>query len=399
MSKPLRILALLPRVPWPLEKGDKLRAYHQLRELAKSHEVHVWALSDQPLAGGSREALEPHFASLTLSRLGRPGILLNLIRAGLLGKPFQAGYFYNSRVHREFLERVSELKPDVLYFQLARTAWYADGVDVPAVLDLQDAFSAGLRRRLESSPWYMKPLIAEEMRRMGKYEHKLCENFRHISIISAEDRDLISHTDKDSIVVVPNGVDTSYFSPFERAKTHHIVFTGNMGYPPNVDAARFLVTEVMPEVWKSIPEAKVLLAGASPHLGVKALASEKVTVSGWMEDIRDAYASSRVFIAPMRLGTGMQNKLLEAMAMGMPCITTPLANRPLGTSQGRELLVGDSAEMLADSIIRLLGDQNLAEDLAGAGRMFVASRYSWQGATTALEDLLAKAAGSRRAGV
>ncbi|MBE0642363.1 MAG: glycosyltransferase, partial [Bacteroidales bacterium] len=229
MDRPLRILALLPRIPWPLEKGDKLRAYHQLRELARRHEVHVWALSDVPVPRGAREALEQHFASITFSRLSKISILSNLTRAGIQGRPFQAGYFFNSRVRSGFREYVSRLRPDALYFQLARTAWYAEGLTIPAVLDLQDAFSAGLQRRLSRAAWYQRPFIAEEMRRMGQYENKVCDAFRYITIISEEDRALIPHPGRDKIVVVPNGVETGYFQPVELPKKHHLVFTGNMG--------------------------------------------------------------------------------------------------------------------------------------------------------------------------
>lgn len=166
-----------------------------------------------------------------------------------------------------------------------------------------------------------------------------------------------------------------------------------MSYAPNVDAACFLVREVMPLVWEYCPYATVLLAGTDPTPAVRALASkalkpQKVTVSGRMPDIRDAYASSQLFVAPMRIGSGLQNKLLEAMAMQRPCVTTSLANTPLGAVSGDQLFVGDSKEDLAHWICLLLGSEDVRTRIAEEGNRFVRQHYSWPAAVQPLEDLL-----------
>jgi glycosyltransferase involved in cell wall biosynthesis len=179
-------------------------------------------------------------------------------------------------------------------------------------------------------------------------------------------------------------VDHDYFSPVKGEKKYDVVFTGNMGYPPNIDAARFIAEEIFPLVLKQFPAAKLLLAGATPHARVQALKSKNITVSGWMPDIRDSYASSRIFIAPMRIGTGLQNKLLEAMAMEMPCITSILANQALGAEENKEILVGTSAREYADHIIRLLKDADFAHSLAQNGHTFVKKVFSWENSVNAL---------------
>lgn len=168
-----------------------------------------------------------------------------------------------------------------------------------------------------------------------------------------------------------------------------------MAYAPNVDAARYLVNDVMPLVWAKIPSATLLLAGADPKPSVRALASKRVTVSGRLDDIREAYASSQVFVAPMRLGSGLQNKLLEAMAMNLPCVTTSIAatpllaaTQPLDHSATRPLLVGDNPMALADAIVRLLTSQELRDSVATAGNTFVRTHYSWPAAVQPLEQIL-----------
>lgn len=157
-----------------------------------------------------------------------------------------------------------------------------------------------------------------------------------------------------------------------------------MSYAPNVDAAHYLVHDVMPLVWEKIPSATLLLAGTDPKPAVRALASKRVSVSGRLDDIRTAYASAQVFVAPMRIGSGLQNKLLEAMAMQLPCVTTSLAATPLA---GAPLLVGDSPAQLADHIVALLQNDDLRRSTAAQGRDFVLQHSSWPAAVQPLENI------------
>lgn len=160
-----------------------------------------------------------------------------------------------------------------------------------------------------------------------------------------------------------------------------------MAYAPNVDAACHLVNDIMPLVWSRMPSATVLLAGADPKPAVRSLASKRVTVSGRIPDIREAYASAQLFVAPMRIGSGLQNKLLEAMSMNLPCVTTPLANTPLGAVDGEQILVGDRPQSLADAIVSLLDSPQRCARIAAAGNAFVHDHYSWNAAVQPLENL------------
>ena len=163
-----------------------------------------------------------------------------------------------------------------------------------------------------------------------------------------------------------------------------------MNYPPNVDGAAYLVERVMPIVWKKYPEVTVQIAGANPNHKVKALASRTVNVTGWVDDIRECYRSSRIFVAPMRIGTGLQNKLLEAMAMGIPAVTTPLSFEPLGAVHGIHILVGENATALAENIMRLLQDENLRTEIGHNGIAFVKSNYSMEHSGKLLNEVFEK---------
>jgi polysaccharide biosynthesis protein PslH len=384
----MKIFVLLSRIPWPLEKGDKLRAFNQIKYLAKQNEIILCALNTDPKADKQQafKALQPYCRSINFIDLGRASMVLNLFKAWLNNKHFQTGYFYNRGAQHKIDALLDEYKPDIIYGQLIRVAEYIRHHNIPKSIDYQDVFSMGMRRRMEVSPFFLKPFLHMEYLRLSRYESDIFAEFDIKTIISKPDRDLIPHKKRNQILIIPNGVDHTFFKPLQADIKYDVVFTGNMAYPPNINAAEFLVKEIMPVVWQKQSNTRVLLAGATPDKRVKSLASDKVTVSGWLDDIRSAYAESRIFIAPMRIGTGLQNKLLEAMAMRLPCITTPIANNALDGKHGRELSIGYSAEELAEHILFYIKNAEQARQIAEQGFQFVNEKYDWAQATKQLED-------------
>ena len=387
----MKLLVLLSRFPYPLDKGDKLRAYYQLRELAERHEICLFALSDETVSAEALAAVRPLCrGGLVLRRLRRPGIARGLAWALASGRPLQVGYFHDSGAQRQVDELLRDFRPDHVYCQLIRMAEYLrpHAGRVPMTLDYMDVFSAGMARRATQAPAWQRPVLALEARRLLAYEAAAFDWFAHHTIISDQDRQLIAHPRRAAIEIVLNGIDTDFFRPQPAAaKPNDVLFCGNMSYYPNVDAACFLAEDIMPLVRQRHPAARLLVAGTTPAPRVQALASAHIEISGWVPDIRAAYASARVFAAPMRVGTGLQNKLLEAMAMELPCVTTPLANNALGGTDGRELRVAADAPALAAAIADLLAEPAAAAELADRGHAFVQQRYTWAGATARLEEL------------
>lgn len=381
-------MVILPRVPYPLEKGDKLRAFHLLRHLSRKHDIILCALNDTPLHPDAIKILSGYFSAVHVFPLSRWSIAINLLKAFWNGIPFQAGYFYRSRVAGEIKRLIDFYRPDHLFCQLLRVAEYVKDVQIPKTIDYQDVFSKGVERRISTSPFYLRPLLRMEHRRLLKYEYRVFEMFDHKVIISRPDRDLIPHPDRDQIHIIPNGVDTEYFQPMEMKKEYDLVFTGNMGYPPNVDAAEYLAREILPIVRHRFPRVCLLIAGANPSPRVLRLAGDFVKVTGWVDDIRKCYASAKIFIAPMRIGTGLQNKLLEAMAMRLPCITSPLAYGALNANDGEHLLIADSADKHADLICRLLDEPDWAEQIASNGYQFVHEHYHWETMAEKLNQII-----------
>ena len=385
----MKIFVLLPRIPYPLEKGDKLRAYNQIKQLSKRHEIVLCALNDKNIDEQKAfQALQPYCASINFIKISKVRILLGLIRAFLKGLPMQCGYFYNRKAARKVDELIRKHQPDMLFGQLLRVAEYIRYKDIPKAIDYQDVFSYGMKRRADIASLVTRPVFNMEYKRLRRYEAAIFDDFDVKTIISEPDRQLFPHEKRDEILIIPNGVDHEYFKPQQQEKRYDIVFTGNMSYAPNVNAVDYLANEILPIVWKTLPDAKMYIAGANPDPKVKKAASDRIIISGWLDDIRDAYAQSKVFIAPMRIGTGLQNKLLEAMSMHLPAITSPLANASLGAKPNEEILVGSNAEEMAQHIITLLTDKEKSEQIAQAGFDFTNRVYDWGKATEKMESAM-----------
>ena len=386
----MKIFVLLPRVPYPLEKGDKLRAFNQIKQLAKHNEIVLCALNDNAKVNeqDAFRALQPYCLSVNFIRINKLQILLGLVFAFFKGLPMQCGYFYSRKAVKKIDSLIAKHKPDMLYCQLLRTAEYIRRKSLPKAIDYQDIFSYGMKRRADIASCFTRPVFNMEYRRLKRYEAATFEDFDICTIISEPDRALFPHDKREEILIIPNGVDHDYFKPKECEKKYDLVFTGNMSYPPNVNAVDYMANEIMPIVWETRPETTLYIAGATPDPRVKKAASERIIVSGWLDDIREAYAQSRVFIAPMRIGTGLQNKLLEAMSMHLPAITSPLANASLGAKPDEEILIGGNAKELAQHIITLLTDKERAGQIAQAGYDFTNRVYDWGKATERLEEAM-----------
>ncbi len=380
------------RFPYPLERGDKLRIYHQIRVLSRQFEVYLFALTDRDVPPSHWAQVEQYCRQIRLYHIPKRRRLWNIVKGSLHGLPLQVDYFYDADVAAKMREDVERIGPDLLYFHLARMAPYAHHFIQPKILDYMDAFGWGMRHRRYRLPLWQQLLYVLESKWMEQYEAAIFARFDGHTIISRQDRERLplSPQQRQRIVIVPNGVDIFFFQPYMGLERRYdLCFVGNLGYPPNIHAARYLVRRILPLLRrKSSHPWKVLLAGARPHAQVRRLASTKITVSGWLEDIRHAYATSRIFVAPLFTGTGLQNKILEAMAMGIPCITSSMVNNAIGATDGETILLADTPEEFANKILLLHQDAVLYKGISDRARQFVEQRYSWEHKTQPLIDLI-----------
>ena len=385
----MKILVVLSRFPYPLEKGDKLRAYHQIRCLAEHHDLYLAAMHDKPVSDDALNQLKPFCKEIFLLENNNLKRCWNMGRAFFKGLPIQCGLFYNKPNARRLQQIVDKVHPDHIYCQLFRMAEYVKDLPVRKTLDYQDVFSKGMARRAENSKGLIKWFFNMEHHRVARYEAEIFDNFDHKTIITAVDRDLIPHPRREEIAVVPNGVEFDKFSYHGEEKEYDLIFSGNMGYAPNVDAAEYLVREILPPLLVKFPRLRLVLCGATPAPRVQALRSEHVVVTGWVDSMAEWYAKSKIFIAPMRMGTGLQNKLLEAMSMSLPCITSPLAARPLVEAEQHDAVVScTTTQDYVQAVSRLLTDEQAYRTLSANGYNYVHQFYDWENAVRILDNLM-----------
>jgi len=384
----MKILVLLSRVPYPIEKGDKLRAYNFVRELSKYNEVHLFAVDECNTSEQSIEHLAQFCKTITIVPVTKFQTYSNAVRAFLKGLPLQAGYYFSKKINKIFQSKLKEIEPEHIFCQMIRVNEYVKSVDIPKTIDIQDTMSLNFARSAKQLGFLKKMVYKIEAKRLQKYENQLFDNYNNRILISESDRLHYPHKNRNEIKIITNGVDYEFFKPIFREKTVDVIFTGNMGYIPNIDGSLFLIKDILPILIKEKPDIRIMIAGANPHTGIRQLASENVPITGWVEDIRECYACAKVFIAPMRIGTGLQNKLLEAMAMQIPCITTSLANESLKAKNNEDILIADDKEGLAKHIINLLDNKELADAIALNGHNFVKSNYNWNEAGKELNNII-----------
>lgn len=383
----MRIIIFTPRFPYPLEKGDKLRIYHQIRVLSAHAEVYLISLSHDDVPASSMTELKKYCREVHVIKLQWWAVFSQVMLGLLKGRPVSVSYFFSATARRKMHQIVSSIQADVAYFQLIRMMPYASVFNGYKVLDYMDAFSLGMKRRAKDKGSLLRPFLIWESRLLAKAESQAMEIFDNFTIISDRDRRFIQHKDRLRIEIVPNGIDPEYFVPGEEVPAFDLVFVGNLGYYPNVHAARYLVKKILPLI-PNEKQYKVLLAGARPHPLVMDLQSENVSVWPWLEDIRKAYHAGCIFVAPVFQGSGLQNKILEALACGNPCITTSQVNASIRATPESHLLIADDAEQFAFKIVRILEDKAMQQNLSVSGRRFVSLHFRWNEVSVPLINIL-----------
>ena len=382
-----RIFYLTPRFPHPLDKGDKLRAFHQIKVLSEIHDLCLCALSHDSVSRESMRALEPYCERIEIVPLSRKWSGLRIATAGLQHEPFQVGYFYSKAARKRIHQVIDDFAPDHLIAQLIRTANFVRDVPVTKTIDYMDAFSRGLRQREDMTSAPVRLILRRERRAVREYEREVFDDFDHHTIISDRDRQSIDHAGRDAIHLVPNGVDLDVFAPQDCQPDTDLLFVGNMSYSPNIGAAKILAREILPRVQKMRPGCRLLIAGTTPTRSVRRLQNESVTVTGWVDDIAGCYARSRIFVAPMMAATGIQNKLLQAMAGGISCVTTSIANQALGASPD-EMILAQSPSEFARAIEDLLSHPEKSRELGRRGRDLVLRSFQWRQTTHPLLQII-----------
>lgn len=390
----MRLLFVVPYIPSLV----RVRPYNLVRALAeRGHRLTLMALQppgepDDSL-GQLREWCErveviPHLRQQTLA---------NAALALPTGLPIQAAYSRSPAFNQALRRLLASERFDAAHVEHLRGAVLAEGLGtLPVVFDSVDSIALLFGKVLADAPTLKSRLMAQlDLARTRRFEGGLTRRFPYVTITSENDRQMLVELgcDPERVVVVPNGVDLVYFAPqaVER-KPKRLVFTGKMSYHANIAAAEDLVHQVMPLVWAREPDAELTIVGKDPAPAVTALAGPKVTVTGSVPDMRPYMAEAAMAISTLRYAVGIQNKVLEAMAMQTPVVCSAAANVSPHTRPGVDLLVGETPEQIARHVLDLLASAEQREQIGLAGRRYVEQYHSWGSSAAALEHLYQAAA-------
>ena len=386
----MRILACVHEAPAEPLNGFGLQVREVFDRLAARHDVRVVAFEPSHGTALARDYLE------LLPRAGSPAW------KWALGGPRGARDLARG-MREEIRAALRDWGPDVVHVSSGRLAALGPLLrDVPSVLAALDAWHLNLAAKAGTASAPRRVLLESEQRRVKKFVAREYPAFDRVAVVSEEDRDALRAVAPSlAPVVIPNGVDTEAFSPGapEEREPGVVVFSGAMDYAPNETAAAYLAREVMPAVWERVPDAKLRLVGRAPSRAVLALASEHVVVTGEVEAMQPWLRGASVYACPMVSGTGIKNKLLEALACAAPVVCTPLACRGLTATPGEHLVVADEPRALGAAIADLLTDEAGAAHLGAAGRLYVLENHGWDAAAARYESVYEEARRSRmRAG-
>lgn len=411
----MNILFISAYVPSPI----RVRPYGFIRALARRGHHITLVCGANADDGPALSALRNICARVITVHISKAEMVQNALRALPGDLPLQAALSFGQRLREAVRAEDRSKRYDVAHIEHLRASALSYALlQTPTVLDSVDSISLLFERALRGSPSLKSRALALiDLARTRAYEARYPHHFEQVIVSSPEDawalrtlhRHLChstlhercelsghlpdNHDVQDPITVVPNGVDLDYFAPQLIARdSATIVFSGKMSYHANEAAALHLVRDIMPLVWARRPQTRVVIAGSAPPPSVRALAADRrVIVTGYLDDLRPAIASATLAVAPLRYGVGIQNKVLEAMALATPVVAARQASRALHAVEGRDLLLAEQPHEYADAMLNLMDDPHLAAAIGAAGRRYVEQHHTWDAAAERLEHVYAAA--------
>ncbi|WP_276133759.1 glycosyltransferase [Polluticoccus soli] len=388
----MKILFLANRIPYPPYRGDKLKIFNLAKRLSKKHELHLLTFAQTKQEFEYKQELEKIFKKVDLIYLPKWKSALNCLSAAWDNKPLQVLYFQSGEMQAKLNDVLSEYKFDAIHVQHLRMSPYLkDRKDLPRILDLPDAFSLYWERRKKIQRNFPRRVFENmEQSRVLKYE-KVTNDYNLSLVCSNEDLEYLKEVHGlTNIKLLPNGVDLDSFKAggHDYEHNHTILFTGNMDYAPNIDAVGYFTEEILPLVRVRFPETKFIIAGQRPVPKVQALANEHVLVTGFVKDFAKVYNDASVVVAPLRFGAGTQNKVLEAMAMGVPVVCSHIGFKGLGIQSGEGAIMQTDPTRFAETIIELLSSASMRKDVGTKGVEVIRNRFGWDVIAQQLECYL-----------
>lgn len=397
------VLFLCHRIPYPPNKGDKIRSYNILKYLSRHHKVALGFLVDEAKDLKHVQTLEKLSENVFFDQISpRSKKVLSTIKAFLTGESISVPYFYSKQLQLEldsFLDRqsidtvVCSSSPTAEY--IFRSRHYPQLLSTTRlVMDFIDVDSQKWRQYAERERFPVSLIYYREAKYLLEFEKRIAQEFDQLLIVSKEEKKLFtSLVPTDNIHAISNGVDLDFFYPgYSPTFSLHLpalVFTGAMDYWPNIDGAIWFSEKVLPLIKVHFPDIRFYLVGSNPAPELKKLeAIQGITVTGFVEDIRDYIIQSDVCVIPLRIARGIQNKVLEAMAMGKAVVSTSEAAEGLKIDMEKDISIQNTAESFASNVVALLKDKEKSKQLGLNARLVMEKNYSWESNLSLLDSLL-----------
>ncbi|HET8551475.1 MAG TPA: TIGR03087 family PEP-CTERM/XrtA system glycosyltransferase [Gammaproteobacteria bacterium] len=394
------IVFITHRIPFPPDKGDKIRSYHMLRHLAARYRVHLGTFIDDPRDRVYLDDLRPLCASICAMNLNPKAARLRSLVGLLTGEPLTLRYYRNRHLRR-WVRRVLKTQPvaAVIAFS-SSTGQYvpADPMCGRRIMDFVDVDSAKWQQYARSARWPASVVYAREARKLAEVERQIAQTFDAAIFVSSDEaaffRQAVAGAGSN-VYGLSNGVDSDIFDPAQVMDNPYpergpvIVFTGMMDYRANAEGVGWFAREIFPHIRRRRPDALFYIVGARPTRAVRALAEEPgIRVTGRVTDVKPFVRHAHVAVAPLKVARGIQNKVLEALAMGTPVIGTPQAFEGIAEFPGRAAMTAASPEAFAAAVVDTMGARDPAQPDATL-RRFVQAHYDWDANLGLLDRLIA----------
>lgn len=386
----MQILFIASRIPFPLVQGDRLVCYRRLKALSQHHQITLLTFYQSQSELQHLHQIEGMCHKIHLVHLPKwksaYNCATNIVAAH---RPFQVAY-YKSAEFQATLDRItSETKFDLAHYFLLRMAEYRVPSYLTQIIELIDSMQANLSSRLKIEKPISKILIREELKRITQYEPTVVNNFRNAILVSDLDAEFFTQSSK-KIDIIPLGIDIDIFrpQPSEPHDTVRLIFAGHMSYSPNIYAVQWFVDNCWTKLQQLCPNTELIIAGSdAPPEIVKLGERENITVTGHVDSMADTLAQADIAVIPMQSGSGMQNKVLEAMSCGLPTIVTTCGLGAITAVSGEHLVVADAPDDFINQIVKLAKNQQERAEIGQRARLLIEKNYSWDYADQQIESI------------
>jgi len=398
----VRILTLISKFPWPLTDGAVIRDFNLLREAAKRHEVSLLCFLFKPSDREQFDALRPFCKKIVGLDLVRPKwrTLANAAQSLVTADPFIIREYWRPEMARALEKFVDEERIDVIHSHFLHMSQYVGHKRGAAFVHDAHNLEHILWQRMGSttSNPLKKAFINTQYSKLVRRQQDVARASEKCVVLSDEDRAEYRRICPEAdVTTVPNGADVEYWTPRDGAvEPGSILYFGNLSWPPQADAAIYFHNEILPLIRRQVPDVKFYIVGQNPPESVKALASDRVIVTGFVPDMREYVARAAVVVMPLRAGAGTKHRVFQALCMKKPVVCTAVAAEGIALTHGETALLADDPERFASATVSLLQDEALRQRLGERGRQLVLDRYDWRAIYERLEEAFQEAIRKRK---